>query len=1084
MNKVLTPLELGMSSSLFQKIPMRIRLASFLLAGMVFNVNAENVDNQVEPLPNLGVNTNIESISQQKKTVIGTVLDASGIPVIGANVMVKGTTNGSITDMDGKFTLEVPEGAVLEVSYIGYTTQNVKVGNQKSISVILKEDTQALDEVVVVGYGTMKKSDITGSVTSVKSEDMLKRNPVNLGQGLQGAAAGVSVMRTSGDPEGGVSIRIRGVATVNGSSDPLYVVDGVQVGTSVDFLNPADIESIEILKDASATAIYGSQGANGVILITTKTGLKEQTSLKFTAHYGIQNMSNRIDVANAAQFVEAVRMSKQNDNAVFTNKAWENPAFTNQLYSIDWQDVMARTALQQNYNLSASGGSEKTQARLSVGYLNNEGVVVNSYFKRLTARANVNHKIKNFIRTGLSIAYVHAEKTGGGNLFEYAKTIPTMDDTDANGNLINVPVQYPDGTWGHFKQEGNGDISKSQDNPYAAAMEADYLNKYNRVVTSANVEIDIVKGLTFKTIGSYNYYGGAYSSYSPYNDRTFLGKDSPDSFSLSSNEGNSMGLESYFTYNLDLKEHHLNVMAGYSVSDYQSSEVKASAQNMVASTIRQIALTKDANTITGGGGFNTAVRFVSWYGRLNYSFKNRYMITATVRRDGSSKFGAGNRFGTFPSASFAWRASEEGFIKDLDIFSNLKLRLGWGQTGNSGSATNLSVEQVSPNRIMYYWLNNGNYVSAAGLAKTAEIDTNLKWETNEQTNVGLDIGLLNNDLNITLDYYIRDAKDLLLYRNLRPLTGYKNIYTNAGHIRNSGFEVTVGYNKNFGDWTFGATLNAATLKNKAIEVGDDIFYSDGVSSGYYWNNYSITRNGYPVASFYGHKVAGIFQTQDEIDQLNAQASKMTNGEITAYQTSETQPGDYKYVDINGDGYISDEDKTILGDGYPTLNYGLNLSTSYKNWDLSMYMYGVLGQDILSYSYANLTSIKHPTDGYQNCLVDYVNNAWSIYNPSDIYPRLTRRDSNHNTRVSDAFIKNGDFLRISNLQIGYTLPRHISNMMKMESVRIYGSIENLATITGYKYGDPEVGDSKVLKTGFDGGRYPYPRTYSFGVSVQF
>lgn len=1022
---------------------------------------------------------------QSTVKIKGHITDVSGEPIIGANVLVKGSTIGMISDIDGNFALDVPETGVLQVSYIGYITQEIKlVPGKKDYKIVLKEDAEALEEVVVVGYGTVRKTDVTGSVTSVKSDEMMKRNPISLGQGLQGAAAGVSVMRTSGDPEGGVSIRIRGVATVNGSADPLYVVDGVQVGTSIDFLNPADVESIEILKDASATAIYGSQGANGVILITTKPGVKGHTSLKFTANFGLQTLSQKLDVANAATFVEGIRGAKQNDDAVFTNKAWENPAFTNKLNSIDWQDVMSRTALQQNYNLSASGGSEKTQSRLSVGYLNNEGIIVNSYFKRLTARANINHKVKDFIRVGLNIAYVHAEKTGGGNLFTYARTIPTMDDTDADGNLVNVPVQYPDGTWGHFKQEGNGDVSKSQDNPYAAAMTADYLNKYNRVVTSATLEVDILKGLMFKTIGSYNYYGSAYDNYTAYNDRTYLDKDRPDSFSLSSSEGNSLGLESYFTYDLKLKSHRINLMAGYSVSDYKSTDLNASAQNMVAETIRNIGLTKDMNTITGGGGFNTPVRYVSWYGRVNYSLMDRYLFTATVRRDGSSKFGAGNRFGTFPSVSLAWRASEEEFIKKLNIFSNLKLRVGWGQTGNSGFATSLSVNQVSPSRIMYYWLNGGNVASAAGLAKTAEIDTNLKWETNEQTNIGLDLGFFNNSLNITLDYFVRDAKDLLLYRNLRPSTGYTSIYTNAGHIRNSGFEFAVNYTKDFGDWTFGATLNGSTLKNKAIEVGDDIFYSGSVDTGYYWDNYSITKNGYPVGSFYGHKVAGIFQNQAEIDALNKQAAEKTNGEITSYQTSETQPGDYKYIDVNGDGYISDEDKAILGDGYPTLNYGLNLSAGYKGWDFSMYIYGVLGQDILSYSYANLTSVKSPSDGYQNSLSDYIKNAWSDTNPSNVYPRLTRKDSNHNTRVSDAYIKNGDFLRISNIQVGYTFPKRWIEKLRMESLRVYASVENVGTITGYKYGDPEVGDASVLKTGFDAGRYPFPRTYAFGVSVQF
>lgn len=1031
-------------------------------------------------------NQSVEKAQQAAISISGTVVDTNGDPIIGANVIVKGTTNGMISDMDGNFHLDnVPGDGILQISYIGYVTQEIKVSaGRTEYRVVLKEDTETLDEVVVIGYGAVKKSDVTGSVTSVKSEEMMRRNPLNIGQGLQGAAAGVQVMRTSGDPEGGVSIRIRGVATVNGSADPLYVVDGVQVGTSIEFLNPEDIESIEILKDASATAIYGSQGANGVILVTTKQGMKGHTEVKFTANFGIQNSYRSIDVGNAAQFVTAMRQAKANDNAQFTQMAWANPDFTNRLNSIDWQDVMTRTALQQNYSLSASGGTENTQARVSVGYLNNQGVIVNSFFKRLTARANVTHKVKNFIRVGANIAYVHSEKTGGGSMFDYARTIPTMDDVDENGNLINVPIQWPDGTWGHFKQEGNGDVPKGADNPYAAAMEQDYLTKFDRVLTSAQLDIDIVKGLAFHSIGSFNHYSSAYNRYTPYNGRTYFDKDRSDRFDLNSSDGNSLGLEAYFNYNLNLDKHDLGLMAGYSISDFSSSNIAANSQDMVAPTVRQITLTKDMSTISANGGFNTPVRFVSWYGRINYSFLDRYLITATIRRDGSSKFGAGNRFGNFPSASFAWRASEEDFIKNLNIFSNLKLRVGWGQTGNSGSATNLSVPQISSDRIMYYYFNNGTTVAGSGLARTSEIDTNLKWETNEQTNIGLDLGFFDNSLNISMDYFIRDAKDLLLYRNIRPSTGYTNIYTNAGHIRNKGFEFSVNYNKQFGDWNFSATLTGSTLKNKAIEVGDDIFTSSGVETGYYWENYSITRNGYPVGSYYGWKVAGIFQDRAEINALNQKAVEMTNGEITAYQMAETQPGDFKYVDVNGDGYINDEDRTVIGNGYPKLNYGLNLSAAYKGWDFSLYMYGVAGQDILSYSYSTLTTVLDDQGGYQNALADYLMNAWTQENHSTKYPRLTRANANHNTRVSDAFIKNGDFLRISNLQVGYTFPKEWIRHARMENLRIYASVENLATITGYKYGEPEIGDTNVLRTGFDGGRYPFPRSFVFGLSVQF
>lgn len=397
-------------------------------------------------------------VQQSVATVKGQVVDEKGEPIIGANVIVEGTTNGMITDLDGNFFLQCPVGSTLKASYIGYLTRTVKVtGNMNALKIILKEDAETLEEVVVVGYGTMKKSDLTGSVTSVNAEEMMKRNPVNLGQGLQGAAAGVSVIRSSGSPDGGFNIRIRGVATVNGSSDPLYVVDGVQVGTSIDFLNPNDVESIEILKDASATAIYGTRGANGVIMITTKNGSKGKAQVNFSANYSLQFNNNKIDVADADLFAKAVRESCRN-GSVMTNLAF-GEEYIGKLNSIDWQDEMSRTALQQNYNLSASGGTEATQANLSVGYLNNEGVVIESYFKRLTARANITHKVKDFIHVGLNLNYTHAQHHFSGNMRSYAQAIPTMDYVE-NGVFYSMPIVLPDGSWGHYKQESDGDINK------------------------------------------------------------------------------------------------------------------------------------------------------------------------------------------------------------------------------------------------------------------------------------------------------------------------------------------------------------------------------------------------------------------------------------------------------------------------------------------------------------------------------------------------------------------------------------------------------------------------------------------------
>jgi TonB-linked SusC/RagA family outer membrane protein len=651
-----------------------------------------------------------------------------------------------------------------------------------------------------------------------------------------------------------------------------------------------------------------------------------------------------------------------------------------------------------------------------------------------------------------------------------------------------VPIQYPDGTWGQYLKEGNGDTNRGEDNRYAAASEAAINTSYvNQLITSGNIELTLLKGLTFKTIASYNYRATNNPYYAPINTRTYGSDASPDQFSMSMNQRDKMEVESYFTYDLNKNIHHLNVMAGYSVSRERESFVNASANEFPAPNIRQVSLTNNTSSISGDGGLRLEVRFLSYFARASYSLKDRYLLTATVRRDGSSNFGAGNRFGTFPSASLAWRIAEESFMKDQSIFSNLKLRLGWGQTGNAGVGASgdypLFIDQLSSDRLVYHFLENGTVTSAAGIAQLREIDTNLKWETNEQTNVGVDLGFLDNSVNLSLDYYIRDAKDLLLYRNLRPSTGYSTIFTNAGHIRNSGFEFNVNYTKRFNDWHFNATLTGATLKNEAIEVGDPILYSGGVSDGDYWSNWSITKNGYPVASFYGWRVDGIFQNQGEIDALNAQVPA---GEHTGvYQTASTKPGDYRYKDLDGNGYVDDDDRDILGHGYPTLNYGLNLTGGYKHLDFTVYLYGISGMKILSYASAKLTSVYNPTGGYQNVLSEYINNAWTTSNQSTMYPRLSKTDLNHNIQVSDAFIKSGDFLKVANLQIGYTFPRRFIQPLKLDRARVFASLDNLFTFSSYtKYGDPEIGNSNVLRNGFDGGRYPSPRTFALGLSVQF
>ena len=1041
-------------------------------------------------------------LEQQGITVTGIVKDNTGESLPGVNITVKGSIIGVVSDVNGRYSITVPNSAaVLLFSFVGFNTQEFVVGEKRVIDVTLLEDTQQIEEVVVIGYGAVRRSDVTGSVVSVNTDEMMKRNPITVGQGLQGAAAGVQVYRNSGDPTGDVTVRIRGIATVNNSADPLYVVDGIQAGTSISFLNPNDIESIEILKDASAAAIYGAKGANGVILVTTKRGVKGQTRLNFSANYNIQTRHKMFDMLNSQDFVNMVKESNQNDGTTMTNLAWgQNQS---QLSTIDWQKEMTNLAVQQNYNLNVTGGNENSQGVVSVGYANNDGLVIASNYKRLTARANMDHKIKDFIRTGVNLNFTYTQNYGTGsgnyrNMVSMATVVPTMDAI-VNGKFYNVPIRwdrdadnpYGTGPWGHFLREAQGDVPPGMDNPVASARMTQNFSGNNRLFSSAYIEIDIVKGLTFRSVGGFNYYSNFNNNYSPVNNRTFNDNGQPDQFYLEERHNKTLSIENYLTYNLQInKANRINLMAGWSVSKYDGQWLNLSSKKFPVPTVRQISLSSDLSTRTGDGGLSREDRNQSFFGRVIYSLADRYVFTGTIRRDGSSNFGAGNRYGTFPSASLLWRASEEEFMKG-NIFSKFNVRLGWGLVGNAGNSTNLSIDQLSSARIAYYFYNvygatAPSYLTAAGLAQTREIDTNLKWEANESKNINIEVGFLKNALTLSVEYFIRDTRDLLLYRNIRPSTGYTNIYTNAGQIRNKGIEFYAVYQKRAGDWSYNFKLNGSTLKNEAIDVGDPIVSTDGAGINEGWDNWSRTMNGYPIASFYGYRVAGIFQNKEEISAANAAATKSPNG---TYQGQAVRPGDFKFKDLDGNGYITDADREILGNGFPKLNYGFNAGISYKNWDFNIFLYGIAGQQILSYSYKNLTNCNG--GGFHNIMKEAYDDSWRPNNPNAKFTLISNKDQNKNVnmRCSDFYVMKGDFLRIQNIQIGYSFPRNLINVLRMENARVYASIENLATLTGYKAGDPEIGGNLtsgngILRTGIDTGRYPFPRTFIIGFSVGF
>lgn len=1071
-------------------------LTHFLSLGLTILASGITVCEAYGTVAAQPVSSTLQSTPQ---LITGRVTDQSGEPLVGATIKLRNSNVATMTDLEGRYSIDAQKGAFLEVSYVGMIPRTVKVASSTT-DIVLDADDTTLDDLVVVGYGTMKRSDVSGAVYTVDTKEMMKRNPVNIGVALQGTAPGVRVTRNSGDPSGSTTVRIRGLATLNSSASPLFVVDGVEVGTNADFVNPADIERIEVLKDASATAIYGSKGANGVIMISTKKGSAGRSNITLSANFGIATLRGKLDVCDARQYAYAIREARRGDNMALSNEIFSEANAT-RMRTIDWQDAMTHTAFQQNYTISGTGGNENTQAAFSVGYLDNEGIVIDSRYKKFNVMANVNHKVKGFLAMGGSVVFQHQEEVGSdNNLRNWATLTPSLDYIDpiTKEYITNDYHKRPDGSWPVFWQvtEDGTEFKKSQDNPYAVKKTSDDTpSRSNKLVGNAYLNVDIVKGLSVKAIASYIYGSWDGATFSMPSFPRVIGGSKVNSFYLGQSQTNQLGLEAYATYHWSNDKNDLTAMAGYSFSNFFGHEVSAGGGDFLSDGYRDLSLSASTSDNWGSGKFSLSSRFVSYFGRLTYSFGDRYILTTTLRRDGNSNFGSDNRWATFPSFAAAWRISEEEFMKDVTAVSNLKLRAGWGRTGNAGNSTVDGVVQLSNYRTSYDWGHLGgssaDYDKEVGVAQKKQSDTSLKWETNTQTNIGIDFGMWNNALNITMDYYVRSTKDLLVNRAIRPSTGFSSVYTNYGNIENRGFEFSIGYNRRFEEWTVGGTFIGTTLKNKVKKLNAPI-YAEGfyVNDGQWdeWSNHSISREGEVVGSFYGYQVEGIFRDQKELDAANAAAQEAG---WAAYQSTSTSLGDYKYVDINGDGHVTAEDRIILGNGLPKFTYSLNLTASWKGFDANAFIYGSAGQKIFSYSAMKTGQLYQSNGGVNNPLKEYINNAWTESNPEGSMPRFTISDNNSNRRASSAYVKNGDYFKIGNVQIGYTLPAKIIKGLRLDNARFYFSIENLACFSSYnKYGDPEFDNpsnewgSTVLLSGWDGGRYPSPRTYTFGLNLTF
>jgi TonB-linked SusC/RagA family outer membrane protein len=974
---------------------------------------------------------------QQSIQVAGKVVDPKGLPLPGVSVVEKGTNNGMVTDANGNFKLSVTnQSSVLVFRFVGYLSQEVVVGTQTSLSITLTEDQRSLNEVVVVGYGTQKKRDLTGSIVSVGSKDIANQPVPDAGQAIEGKAAGVQVI-TSGAPGANSSIQIRGLGSINDSS-PLLVIDGVPTPSGINYLNtinPNDIATIDVLKDASSAAIYGSQGANGVILVTTKKGSSGQNRLNVDVFAGIQSVAHKLNMLDASQFALLNNEELANANQA-VNPAYANPASLGA--GTNWLNAILRNAPIQSYSLSYSGGTEKSDYYVSGGVLDQQGVVIGSKYRRYNVQFNSNQKVLSWLKTGNTLALSHDEKpSGGGSVSGALASNPVLPVYNADGSYSG-PV-------------GQSQWYGSQTNPVGLYnLVQNNTNGYN-VIGSVYGEATIIPGLTFRTTP------GLTATF--YDSRTWAPQNnlqpSPQTLSYlgeSYNKSITYNWDNYLTYDKRFgKDHHLTVLAGTSAEANTYNTINGNISGFASDVTQQL---NNGTVQPNIGGTSNQWSLFSLMGRVNYSYKDRYLLTGTVRRDGSSRFGENKKYGTFPSASFAWRVSEEPFFKNISFFDDLKIRAGYGTTGNQNGIGNYSFASGLTSAVYVF---NGNVVPIE-IAQSAA-NPNLSWETIKSTNVGIDATFLHQRINLTVDAYIKNTTGMLVPYTLPISTGYTiSPPINAGKVQNKGIEVTINSRNLVGPFAWSSNFNISFNRNKILSLDQNSqLFPQGSSIGL--NGYlAINRVGNPINSFYGYVTQGIFQTPYD---------------VTAHATQTgAAPGDIRFKDLNNDGVINDQDRTLIGNPNPKFIYALSNTFSYKNVDLSVVLQGTYGNDIFNANNILLESMSGANNQITNVL-----SRWEGPGTSNTTPRAVFGDPNGNSQNSNRYIENGSYLRIRNVTLGYTLPKALAQQIKFSSIRVYVAGQNLYTFTKYTGVDPEVG-----LTGIDNNVYPVVRTISFGVNL--
>lgn len=1027
----------------------------------------------------------------QTRTVKGKVVDKAHEPLIGVAVNIKNTSQGSITDFEGNYSIQVNnENATLVFSYIGYDKQEIKVGTRNVVDVVMQEASIALDQVVVVGYGTSKRGDVTGSISSIDAGEIKKVPVVNVGQALQGRMSGVQVTNNDGTPGAGVQVLIRGVGSF-GDNSPLYVVDGYP-GASISNLNPSDIQSIDVLKDASAAAIYGNRAANGVVIITTKRGNSDKMQLSVDATVSVQFKPATFDVLNAQEFAALATEISKNENAPVLD-AWSNPSA---LRTIDWQDLMYRAGLKQNYNLSLRGGSEKVQTSISLGLTDQKGVVQFSDYKRYNIALTQDYMPLKWLKSSTNLRYAYTDNktvfgSGQGGVGRLAKLIPTM-----TGNPVTDEVENADGVFGYYDKNANA--VRDNENVYARSKSNDQKNISHNLVANTSLEIIPFKGLAFKTNFGISYGASSGYDFNPYDDRVPTTRLA--TYRQYASNSFEYLWENTLNYSNTFGKHSIDVLGGVSIQENTARNMSVYGEGLTSDGLRNLGSLQTMRDISGN---QQTWSLASQFARLTYKFDERYILTGTVRRDGSSRFMRGNRWGVFPSVSAAWRIKEESFLEDVDFISNLKLRASYGEAGNQ----NIGLFQYQSSYTTGKRSSNYGYVFGQdktyidGMVQSFLPNPNLKWETSKQTDIGIDLGLFNNKLMITADYYIKKSSDFLLEIQMPAQTGFTKATRNVGSVKNNGFEFSIDYRDNSHDFKYGINLNLTTVKNKIekLSPGKDAvanlqnlgFPTTGNTS---WAVFSMSEVGGSIGEFYGFQTDGIIQSQAEIDALNENARRLNKDDNVWYITSGTAPGDRKFIDQNGDGVITDADRVALGSPLPKFYGGIYFSGEYKNFDFNLFFNYSVGNKILNFVERNLISMGgEGSIGLQNIGKEFYDNRWTATNPTNKYPRAVWSDVSGNSRVSDAFVENGSYLRLKNIEIGYTLPANILKKASISKLRIFASVQNLFTITGYSGMDPEIGQSissstgaagGVTASGVDVGIYPYSRFFSMGFNLEF